>query len=122
VTQKEKTLLTVSLPANQRYGEWIRIKDNNAGFATAVVSGTNIEQRWAYGSALHVENPSVGRFTVLGTMTTIELLNPSQHNWLICSVSAPNTLEGWKVKAIMILYNIRRPDPRPLGMIDKIGI
>lgn len=86
------------------------------------MSETNIEQRWVYGSALHVENPSVGRFTVLGTMTTIELSNVTQHNWLICSVPAPNILEGWKVKAVMILYNIRRPDPRPLGMIDKIGI
>ena len=82
---------------------------------------TNIEERWVYGSALHVENPTVGRFTVLGTMTTIEL-RANQHNWLICSVPAPNVLDGWRVRAVMIRYNIRRPDSRGLGHIDKIGI
>jgi hypothetical protein len=58
-------------------------------------------------------------------MTTIELnaaAAPTQHNWLICSVPAPNILEGWRVKAVMILYNIRRLDTRGFGMIDKIGI
>jgi DNA-binding beta-propeller fold protein YncE len=86
------------------------------------MSLTNIiEERWVYGSALHVENPAVGRFSVLGTMTTIEL-GTNQHNWLICSIPAPNVLDGWKVRAVMIRYNIRRPDSRGLGIIDKIGI
>jgi DNA-binding beta-propeller fold protein YncE len=86
------------------------------------MSLTNIfEERWVYGSALHVENPTVGGFSVLGTMTTIEL-RTNQNNWLICSVPAPNALDGWRVGAVMIRYNIRRPDSRFLGVIDKIGI
>lgn len=75
------------------------------------------DRRWAFASALHVENPAVGKFHVNGLHTGIELLK-TQDNWLVGSIPAPNIHEGWKVKSALILYNIRGP----VGLIDKIGI
>jgi hypothetical protein len=77
------------------------------------------QERWAFSSALHVENPTVGKFTVTGLKTGIELSQHNQHNWLVCSVPGPNILEAWRIKAVLILYNIKGS---PGGKIDKIGI
>jgi len=75
---------------------------------------------FVYGSALTIENPQVGRFINKGLYTGVEL-NPNEHNWLICSVPAPSGLEGWEVKWVMVLYDIRNPNGA-YGKIDKIGI
>jgi hypothetical protein len=78
------------------------------------------QDSFVYGSALTVENPAVGRFINTGLYTGVEL-NQHQHNWLICSVPAPSGLEGWKIKWVMILYDIRNTQGA-FGKIDKIGI
>jgi hypothetical protein len=75
------------------------------------------DERWAFGSSLHVEDPTVGNFYCKGLYTGITLVK-NQSNWLVGSVPAPNIHEGWKIKSVMILYNIRGE----LGLIDKIGI
>jgi hypothetical protein len=77
----------------------------------------NIERRWAWASALHVENPAVGKFHVNGLHSGIEL-RQGQGNWLVASIPAPNIHEGWKIRSVLILYNIRGN----IGLIDKIGI
>jgi hypothetical protein len=78
------------------------------------------QERWTYGCSLTVENPAVGKFINKGLYTGIEL-NELQNNWLICSVPAPSPLDGWKVKTVMIVYNIRNTQG-PFGKIDKIGV
>jgi len=75
------------------------------------------DARWAFGSALHVEDPTVGKFFCKGLYTGMEL-SETQSNWLVGSVPAPNTHEGWRINSVMILFNIRGP----YGNIDKIGI
>jgi hypothetical protein len=79
-----------------------------------------IEERWSFGCSLTVENPAVGRFINTGLYTGIELTH-LQQNWLVCSVPAPNVLEAWKIKSIMIQYNIRNTQG-DYGKVDKIGI
>jgi hypothetical protein len=80
----------------------------------------NIQERWAFHTALHVEFKDVGKFIQDTRYTGVEL-NETQHNWLVGSVPGPNILDAWKVKAVMILYNIRNTQG-DFGMIDKIGI
>jgi len=75
------------------------------------------DERWAFGSSLHVEDPTVGKFFCKGLYTGIEL-RQTESNWLVGSVPAPNIHEGWRIRSVMILYNIRGP----YGSIDKIGI
>jgi hypothetical protein len=76
-----------------------------------------VDERWAYGSSLHVEAPTVGNFFTKGLYTGIEL-KVNQSNWLVGSVPALNIHEGWRIKAVMIRYNIRGA----IGVIDKIGV
>ena len=80
----------------------------------------NIQERWAFHTALHVEFKDVGKFIQDTRYTGVEL-NELQHNWLLGSVPAPNILEAWKIKSVMILYNLRNTQG-DFGMIDKIGI
>jgi hypothetical protein len=78
------------------------------------------QERWAFGSALHVENPAVGKFIQDTRYTGIEL-NQVQNNFLVCSVPAPSPLDGWRIKTLMIVYNIRNTQG-DFGKIDKLGI
>src|SRR6266540_613416 len=75
------------------------------------------DERYAFGSTLRVEDPAVGKFFTKGLYTGLELTE-KKNNWLVGSVPAPNIHEGWRIKAVKILYSIRGP----YGSIDKIGI
>jgi hypothetical protein len=75
------------------------------------------EERWVFSNALHVENPAVGKFHVNGLHAGIEL-NQNEQNWLVCSVPGPNVLEEWRIRSVMIQYNVKGQ----VGRIDKIGI
>ena len=59
-----------------------------------------------HGCSLTVKNPAVGRFINNGSYAGIRL-GRLQHNSLICSIPAPDGAKGWRINAVMLLYNIK---------------
>lgn len=77
---------------------------------------TNIEERWAYGSALHVTDTKTGIFKIEPYYTSM-ILEPGFKNILVASIPAPNVLEGHYVRSVMLRYHIEG-----LGKITMIEV
>ena len=75
------------------------------------------DERWTFGHALHVEDPTIGTF-IRNTLYSKITLNPTESNWVLASVPTPNVTKGWKVGAVALRYTIRGG----VGVIDKIGL
>jgi hypothetical protein len=61
---------------------------------------------FTHGCSLTVKDPTVGRFINTGSYAGIRL-GRLQHNSLICSIPVPDQEAGWRIKAIILLYNIK---------------
>ncbi|MDA4126866.1 MAG: hypothetical protein OK452_06665 [Thaumarchaeota archaeon] len=64
------------------------------------------DERWTFGHALNVEDPTVGTFIRTTQYSKISLwVNDS--NWVLASIPTPNVTKGWKISSVMLRYTIR---------------
>jgi hypothetical protein len=97
------------------------IRDISSALLTFCIEAQDkksIDERWTFGTSLNVEKPTVGEFKH-STLYTSIVLTPGQDNFVMTSVPAPNVLEGWSIKSVMLRYRITGDGG---GIIDKIGI
>jgi hypothetical protein len=78
---------------------------------------TDRDERWTFGHALNVENPSVGTF-LRSTLHAKIILTETQSNWVLASVPTPNVTKGWRISSVLLRYTIRGR----AGHIDKVGL